>query len=78
MICIDATKIYDKAARMPLAYLEDCRSVATVRPEDNYWCFTADDYYRLRRKYRGYAVSESDAYQEGEAISGCCDRADQY
>ena len=63
---------------MPLGYLEDCRSAATVRAEGKYWCFQPSDFSRIRRKYRGYAVSQADTFRDGEIISGCCDRADQY
>ena len=78
MICVSPETIYAKAAKMPLAYLEDCRAASSVRSEDGYWCFAPDDFFRILRKYRGYAVSESDRFREGEIISGCCDRADQY
>lgn len=63
---------------MPVAYLSDCTSAAQIRQEDGYWCFSTSDFFRIRRKYRGYAVSEADTFREGEIISGCCDRADQY
>jgi hypothetical protein len=78
MICIASEIIHAKAARMPLGYLEDCRSAATVRAEGKYWCFQPSDFSRIRRKYRGYAVSQADTFRDGEIISGCCDRADQY
>lgn len=78
MICIPAKSIYSKAAKMPVAYLSDCQAAAQVRAADQHWCFAFSDFYRIRRKYRGYAVSEADAFREGEIISGCCDRADQY
>lgn len=78
MICVPADTIYAKAAKMPVAYLSDCQAVATIRLEDGHWCIPPEDFFRIRKKYRGYAVSEADAYREGEIISGCCDRADQY
>lgn len=78
MICVPADTIYAKAARMPLAYLQDCRAASVVRTADQYWCFKPSDFFRIRQKYRGYAVSEADRFREGEIISGCCDRADQY
>ena len=78
MICVPAQTIYAKAAKMPLAYLEDCRLASIVRTADQHWCFNPSDFFRIRRKYRGYAVSEADTFREGEIISGCCDRADQY
>jgi hypothetical protein len=78
MICVDPKFIYEKAAKMPLAYLDDCRAASVVRAEDQFWCFAPSDFFRIRQKYRGYAVSEADRFREGEIISGCCDRADQY
>lgn len=78
MICVPADTIYAKAAKMPLGYLEDCRSASIIRTEDQHWCFKPSEFFRIRRKYRGYTVSESDTFREGEIISGCCDRADQY
>ena len=78
MICVPAETIFAKSAKMPLAYLEDCRLASTIRTADQYWCFKPSDFFRIRRKYRGYAVSEADTFREGEIISGCCDRADQY
>ncbi len=78
MICIPSETINAKAEKMPLTYLVDCRAASSVRAEDGYWCFTPEEFFRIRRKYRGYAVSESDRFREGEIISGCCDRADQY
>jgi len=78
MICVPADTIYAKAAKMPVAYLADCQAAAQIRITDQHWCFTPSDFFRIRGKYRGYAVSEADAFREGEIISGCCDRADQY
>jgi len=78
MICVSADTIYEKAAKMPLAYLDDCKAVAKIRAADQHWCFAPSDFSRIRQKYRGYAVSEADTFREGEIISGCCDRADQY
>jgi hypothetical protein len=78
MICVSAETIYAKATKMPLAYLAECKAVAQIRTADQFWCFAPSDFFRIRQKYRGYAVSESDQFREGEIISGCCDRADQY
>jgi hypothetical protein len=78
MICVPASAIHAKAQKMPVAYLADCQAAALIRPEDGYWCLAPEDFFRIRRKYRGYAVSEADTFREGEIISGCCDRADQY
>jgi len=78
LLCVPASVIIEKAAKMPLSYLEECRSVALIRREDDFWCFAPSDFFRIRQKYRGYAVSEADRFREGEIISGCCDRADQY
>jgi hypothetical protein len=83
MICVPASSIYEKAARMPVAYISDCKAVAQIRTADQFWCFKPSDFFRIRQKYRGYAVSEvvveeKQRIQEGEIISGCCDRADQY
>ena len=76
MICVPEATILAKAAKMPPAYLADCRAAAKI--EQGQWCFTLKDFNRIRRAYRGYAVSEADRFREGEIISGCCDRADQY
>lgn len=78
MICVHPDTIYAKAAQMPVAYLADCQAAAKIRTEDGHWCFAPSDFFRIRQKYRGYAVSEADRFREGEIISGCCDRADQY
>lgn len=78
MICVPGDTIYAKAAKMPVAYLADCQAAAQIRTADGHWCFAPSDFFRIRRKYRGYAVSEADQFREGEIISGCCDRADQY
>ena len=76
MICVAAVTISKKAASMPVGYLADCEAVA--QKCGNQWCFSLKDYQAIRQKYRGYAVSEADRFREGEIISGCCDRADQY
>ena len=78
MICVPAETIYAKAAKMPMAYLQDCRAASVVRNADQFWCFAPSDFFRIRKKYRRYSVSEADTFREGEIISGCCDRADQY
>jgi hypothetical protein len=78
MICVASQEIYAKAAKMPVAYLDDCQAAAQIRTADQFWCFKPSDFFRIRRKYRGYAVSAADQFREGEIISGCCDRADQY
>lgn len=78
MICVPEGKIIEAAARMPLAYLSECRAAASIRTADRFWCFKPSDFFRIRRKYRGYAVSEAYKRREHEIISGCCDRADQY
>ncbi len=76
MICIPAAAIEQKAAKMPVTYLQDCKAMSLQLGDR--WCFEPKDYHFLRKKYRGYAVSESDRFREGAIISGCCDRADQY
>jgi hypothetical protein len=76
MICVSQRTIEQKAQTMPIAYFADCKKAATIR-EDR-WCFSLKDYQAIRQKYRGFAVSESARFREGEIISGCCDRADQY
>jgi hypothetical protein len=78
MICVPANQIYDKAKTMPLSYLDDCRSVAKIQTTDGAWCFLESDYARIRRKYKGFTPSTAEAHMQGEIISGCCDRADQY
>ncbi len=78
MICVPSEVIYAKAAKMPLSYLDDCRDASRVRTADQYWCFEPSEFFRIRQKYRGYAVSETYTHAENEIISGCCDRADQY
>lgn len=76
MICVPEATILAKAAKLPIAYLSDCRAAAQIA--NGQWCFALQDFNRIRRAYRGYAVSEADRFREGEIISGCCDRADQY
>lgn len=78
MICVSEATIIAKAAKMPLSYLADCKAAAQIRTADQFWCFKPSDFYKIRQKFRGYAVSEADRFREGEIISGCCDRADQY
>jgi hypothetical protein len=63
---------------MPVAYLAECQSAAQIRTVDQFWCFKPSDFFRIRQKYRGFVVSDADRFREGEIISGCCDRADQY
>jgi hypothetical protein len=70
--------VFARAAQLPVSYLEDCRAVVTIDAATRTWHFPEADYFRIRKKYRGYAVSESDQFREGQIISGCCDRADQY
>ncbi len=76
MICVSEATIVAKASKMPLAYLSDCKAAAHIRTADGHWCFKPSDFFKIRQKYRGYAVSEADRFRE--IISGCCDRADQY
>lgn len=76
MICVLCDSIRQKAKSMPIGYLTECETAAQKRGKQ--WCFSPEDYQAIRRKYRGYAVSEADRFREGEIISGCCDRADQY
>jgi hypothetical protein len=78
MICVPEKTMLAKASKMPISYLSDCKAVAHIRTVDQFWCFKPSDFFRIRQKYRGFAVSESDRFREGEIISGCCDRADQY
>lgn len=78
LICVPAGSIADKASRMPVAYWEDCKAVAVFDRAADTWCFPPSEYFRIRQKYRGYAVSAVHLHTEGEIISGCCDRADQY
>lgn len=78
MICIADSVIHEKAKKMPIGYLADCQAAAQIRAADQFWCFKPSDFFRIRQKYRGFAVSEADRFREGEIISGCCDRADQY
>jgi hypothetical protein len=78
MICIPSHLILEEAKRMPVGYLQDCKSVCTINEDHDLWCFSEADHSAIRAKYRGYAVSESGRFREGQKISGCCDRADQY
>ncbi len=78
MICVAPHILADKAARMPASYLDECKAAARVRTEDGFWCFSESAYFAIRRKYRGFAPSEADILVEGQIISGCCDRADQF
>lgn len=61
---------------MPVAYWTDCVEKSVRQGES--LCFLPQDYADLRQKYRKYAVSDADRFRDGEIISGCCDRADQY
>jgi hypothetical protein len=61
---------------MPVAYLDDCRTAAAVWT-DEMACFAPANYFRIRKKYRGFSPSVA-THQKGEPISGCCDRADQF
>lgn len=76
MICVPISLIQEKARTMPIDYWSECVACSTRSGE--MLCFSLKNYTMLRRKYRRYAVSESDKFREGEIISGCCDRADQY
>jgi hypothetical protein len=76
VICVPQEVLEQKAKKMPIAYMADCKAAATI--SGGQWCFSVKDYQTIRQKYRGYAVSESDRFVKGERISGCCDRADQY
>lgn len=78
MICVPESTIQAAAKKLPVAYLEDCRAVAQIQSDTGRWCFSPVDFFYIRKKYRGYTASEADTYREGEIISGCCDRADQY
>jgi len=78
MICVDDKVIRERAAKLPVSYLDDCTKVAIIRPDDGAWCFDEKDFYAIRKQYNKYARSEVDVYVLGEPISGCCDRADQY
>lgn len=77
-IVVAEQDILVQSATMPIGYLEDCRKSATIISDKGLWLFAPSDFFRIRQKYRGYAVSEADRFREGEIISGCCDRADQY
>lgn len=77
MICVAPHIVAAKASRMPASYLDECKAAALIRTADQFWCFAPSDFFRIRMKYRGFAVSEADRFQEGHIISGCCDRADQ-
>lgn len=76
LICVPAAAVAEKAARMPVAYLDDCKATAVVSTDD-FWCWHPSDFFKIRVKYQGFARSEVDRHAEGEIISGCCDRADQ-
>lgn len=78
MICVPSKYILQAARGLPIGYFEDCQAACIIDEKHDLWCFSEADYSKIRRKYRGYAVSEADPYREGEIISGCCDRADQY
>lgn len=76
MIRVLLSAIEKKAKAMPAAYRKDC--FAAGQKDGDALIFLPQDYEGIRRQYRGYAVSEADRFREGEIISGCCDRADQY
>lgn len=75
MICVQVSAIQDKAKRSPVGYLEDCRKAASIVKETE-WCFEADKYAELAKKYSKFTRSSADPFSD--RISGCCDRADQY
>lgn len=77
-IHVAESSVLTKAATLPVAYLADCRAAAVIDPISGNWAFPPAEFFRIRRKYRGYAISEVDRYEETRIISGCCDRADQY
>jgi hypothetical protein len=77
MIKVSKQAIFEKAKRLPISYLQDCEASSVPEGED-YWVFSVSAYKSLLFKYRGYVVSEADTFREGDIISGCCDRADQY
>lgn len=75
MICISEAAILEKARKMPVGYLADCR--AASKPNDKgEWCFELQSHADIANKYAKYSLSVADPYRE--RISGCCDRADQY
>ena len=74
-MCISESAIRDKARKMPIAYLADCKAASTPN-EKGEWCFDLQAYADLANKYSRYSRSEANPYRS--RISGCCDRADQY
>ncbi len=77
MICVSDELMQAKAKTMPISYLEDCRVLARIRPEDGQWCFSPSNYTAIHRKYSKYQLSTTAEHDIREPISGCCDRADQ-
>ena len=66
-----------RARKLPLNYLEECRKLAKIDPATKDWTFEDRDWIALRFKFRGFVSSiANQAYDV--PISGCCDRADQY
>ena len=78
MICVPAKSIHAKSKTKPVAYLKECRELASINEQYDLWCYTELQYEYLKNKYSRYAVSEASKFKHGDKISGCCDRADQY
>lgn len=75
MICVSEQAIREKARKLPVSYLADCKGASTPNDRGE-WCFEPAAYASLANKYARYRPSEADPYHA--RISGCCDRADQY
>lgn len=73
MICVPEINLLAKASVMPPSYLEHCQKVAKINTVSRDWCFTAPDYYEIRRKYR--PTPPPTGFQralEEEVMRGCC------
>jgi len=78
MLLVSKKAIEERAASLPVGYLKECEAVADTQTHEGYWRFELKDYFRIKKKYARYTKTEAHAHEEGQPISGCCDRADQY
>jgi len=76
--CVATEHIEALSRKLPIAFKEECRQLIHSFLDEKFWCFTEQNWNTLMKKYGKFSVSEADTFREGEIISGCCDRADQY
>lgn len=83
LICYEGAHIESIAKTLPIGFAKDIEAIKHQDFLGALYCFDAQEFSSVMGKYRGYAVSEvaleeAQRIREGEIISGCCDRADQY